>query len=1310
MIPPPLAAGSAPGQTRPRRRRWVRALGAMLVALVAVVAVVAAGGYWLSTQSALDWLLARAAARSEGRLDVEGATGSLLSTVHIARLRWRGDEVALEASGVALTWTPFDLFSRRFHAQGFAAQHLDVTLSNSNATTTLPASLALPLEVTIAQAGIGRIDWHAKDRNGTVTGLKLGYAGGATQHRISNLEVVTESGTLSGNLGIAASAPFALTGNVVFRGDGEMRDTAIEGSVTGTLELLDLDAKVAMRGARGTGTARLAPFATVPVVAAKVALAEVDLQRFVAALPATRLDVRLDAAPAPDGFAGDIDATNTQPGPIDAARVPVETLHSHFAWTSGAIDLSGLAATLGGGGSVSGSAHYDLARKGAHIDATLRAVDLRRIQSTLVSTRLDGSIAGELDGARQSLRGELAQSDLRLAFEASLANRLLEVSRLRASVGPGEVNARGRVALDAPRAYSVEGTTRRFDPHRLGDFPTGALDASFKLSGELAPWRASGEVVLAPGSELAHLALSGRAHGDIDVHQVRNAELQLKVAGGTISASGNAGHTGDKLNFSLDLPDVAALRPLATLIHGTGTGSASPLPDTLRGALKASGSASIQPEGSGFDIEAHTRNIAWGASFGVASADLRATLPAAAAGTPINARTVSLSAKASALTLPQGVFSSAGIEVSGTLAHHVVDMTLRGESLDAHVALTGGFQGATGPNLAQVPWPWSGSIGIADNRGEYPIALLAPAKLEIAQRRVHVSQARVRIAEGSADIDEFVWDDGRITSRGSFGGVPLGALARVAGHPLTVRSTLTLKGDWSVAASPRLDGTVHIARDAGDVFASSVETTDPARGLGISVFDASARFVADSVSATGTLRSTRGGTVDATLSLGTVAGTPPGRIAASAPLEATLRADLASLRPLQAWLGTLAALDGRAHVDVAARGTLAEPVLTGEASADEVRIDLAQYGVQLKEGTLRAHFAGDRIVLDDLSIHAGDGQFSAKGTIAASPKSGVAPDVTWHAERFRVVNRPDLRLVVGGDGTLRIETGKLVLAGKLRIDEGNIAYEPTTAGQLADDVVVVGAAPRPASSGAGVGDLPLKLDLEVETEFGVTFVGEGLDTRLAGSVHLITLADGRLNAKGTIRAVYGTYTALGQKLTIDRGALIFDGPVDNPALDVVALRKNLAVEAGLQITGTVRVPRVQLVSNPPVPDNEKLSWLVSGQPLDRASHADVALLASASASLLGKGKPVTQTIANSIGLDDISVHQSSVTTATGAAAGQVVSFGKRISDRLSLVYEQGLTIATNALRIEYTLTRTITLRAEAGTVASVGIYYRKTFD
>ena len=128
------------------------------------------------------------------------------------------------------------------------------------------------------------------------------------------------------------------------------------------------------------------------------------------------------------------------------------------------------------------------------------------------------------------------------------------------------------------------------------------------------------------------------------------------------------------------------------------------------------------------------------------------------------------------------------------------------------------------------------------------------------------------------------------------------------------------------------------------------------------------------------------------------------------------------------------------------------------------------------------------------------------------------------------------------------------------------------------------------------------------------------------------------SARGTIRAVNGTYFAFGQKLTIDRGRLIFDGPLDNPALDVVALRKNLAVEAGVELTGTVKVPQVRVTSNPPVPENEALAWLVTGQGLNSSSRVDYAALSAASAALLGRnGKPITAQIAQRIGLDDISL-------------------------------------------------------------------------
>jgi len=145
----------------------------------------------------------------------------------------------------------------------------------------------------------------------------------------------------------------------------------------------------------------------------------------------------------------------------------------------------------------------------------------------------------------------------------------------------------------------------------------------------------------------------------------------------------------------------------------------------------------------------------------------------------------------------------------------------------------------------------------------------------------------------------------------------------------------------------------------------------------------------------------------------------------------------------------------------------------------------------------------------------------------------------------------------------------------------------------------------------------------------------------------------------------------------------------------------------------VKVPQVRITSNPPVPENEALAWLVTGQGLSGSSRVDYAALSAASAALLGRGgKPVTARIAQQLGLDELSVKSagtSSGTTSGGGVTNQVVVFGKRISDRLSLGYEQGLSLASSALRLEYALSRQVTLRAEAGTVSGVSIVYRRSF-
>jgi len=171
--------------------------------------------------------------------------------------------------------------------------------------------------------------------------------------------------------------------------------------------------------------------------------------------------------------------------------------------------------------------------------------------------------------------------------------------------------------------------------------------------------------------------------------------------------------------------------------------------------------------------------------------------------------------------------------------------------------------------------------------------------------------------------------------------------------------------------------------------------------------------------------------------------------------------------------------------------------------------------------------------------------------------------------------------------------------------------------------------------------------------------------------------------------------------------LIFDGPIDNPALQITAWRRNQAVEAGVQLTGTVRAPRVQLVSQPPVPEAEQLSWLVLGRAPTDVTKADLGLLQAAAAALLARGDqlPLDRRLARTFGLDEVSFRGS------GEVQDRVLAVGKRLSDRLYVSYEQGLgTVASNLVKLDYSLSRRWSLRAETGTSSGWGLFYRFSWD
>ncbi len=808
-------------------------------------------------------------------------------------------------------------------------------------------------------------------------------------------------------------------------------------------------------------------------------------------------------------------------------------------------------------------------------------------------------------------------------------------------------------------------------PASYGAFPAGALDGRIVASGTLTPaWRVRADIALARGSRLAGVALAGTARGSFAPGSIREVAIDLSAGKSKLTAASEA---DERIAVALDAPNLAELAPLLP------AGFPGPLAGALRGKATFTG-ATAQ---SGVDLEASGEQLKLPGGIAFGALGVRAHV---APGTPADvrgdlaARTMRIDVTATGLVTPEATFATMRAGFTGTLAQHALTLAMKGEDLDLDASAHGGLDTTHGArDVASLSW--NGALDTLENRGPWALRLAAPATVQLARTQVRVGATKLAVADGDVRLAEFVWDDGRITTSGNFHAVPLATVARLAGAPLPFGSTVTLGGEWSLAAAPRLTGNLTVRREAGDVFFARGAAPETRIAAGITALTAVARFTDGAIDATASLRSARGDAADAKLAIGTVAGAPDGRIARDAPLEFSLTGDVPSLQVLQPWIGSAAVVSGRAHVDIAARGTVGSAALSGTLKGEGLRLDAPQYGLHFTDGRIVAHAADGRVVIDEIVLGAGAGTFRASGEIAGLARGRRATGRAACLARGKVSRiqpagpAPGRRGRGHGRGRRRQDHDFRKAARRRRHDrlsrdtrcdarrrrgrqgvvapgDGKIAGTGCSAGRRPDarsrrQAHVLGRRDRDGTGGRRAGhDRPARAPRP------------GHDPH--GARHLLR-----------VRPAASRSTAGGSSST---------GRLDNPGLDIVALRKNLAVEAGVTITGTVKVPVIQLTSNPPVPDSEKLSWLVLGQALDGSSGADLAALQAASAVLLGShGKPVSATIAQRIGLDDISLRSASATEGgarpgTPGAEGQVVAVGKRLTDRLSLVYEQGLTL------------------------------------
>ncbi|PKO71331.1 MAG: hypothetical protein CVU20_07470 [Betaproteobacteria bacterium HGW-Betaproteobacteria-14] len=757
--------------------------------------------------------------------------------------------------------------------------------------------------------------------------------------------------------------------------------------------------------------------------------------------------------------------------------------------------------------------------------------------------------------------------------------------------------------------------------------------------------------------------IHGKGSVELRGRRLAQADFTLRLADNTLQAAGRLGEPGDSLTWRLDAPRLDALGP------GFG------------GRLQASGTLTGRYDDPALAFELNGRRLAFpgGHAFGAVEASGRLKAGADDA--------LRLDARADDIASGGQKLKALRLQASGTRRRNDIDLTLDVAGSRIVAALSGSYaEGA-----------WKGRLNKLDGSGRHAFALRAPAELAVSAQRQSARGLQLDFTGGAFTLEVVEHEQGRLKSAGAAQGVPLAWLLPDA-TAQAVASTVTLGAQWSLAAGQSVDGSARLWREQGDVRV----WPEAGPALGLQQAEAQLRAADGRLSGTLVLRGSELGRLDVEAEAGLAQSQGRWGIAADAPLQMRARGampDLAWLARLAPRLGLESA--GSLELDARASGTPRRPQLSGALRGAALALRMPTEGVDLHEGVLEVQFDADRIALSRFTLKGGEGSLTAQGEMTLGEAARPA-QATLRLDRLQLVSQPERQLILSGETKLDWSEAGAVLAGKLRADRGLIVLPEAGTPVLGEDVVVAGRE-KPQEDGRPPVKAKIDLALDLGDDFRVR--GSGLDARLAGELRLRATHDTSPTAHGSIRVAAGSYSAYGQKLAIERGVLSFAGPVDNPGLDIVALRKNQTVEAGVEIRGTAQAPSVRLVSNPSVPDSDKLSWLVLGRGIDDAGQGNLGLLNAAAGALLGSSQAASlqARMAYSLGLDELSLSGEGL-------EGTVLTLGKRISSDVRLSVEQAVTGTGTLVGLHYQLGRGFSVRTRAGSETAVDLFYTWSFD
>lgn len=321
---------------------------------------------------------------------------------------------------------------------------------------------------------------------------------------------------------------------------------------------------------------------------------------------------------------------------------------------------------------------------------------------------------------------------------------------------------------------------------------------------------------------------------------------------------------------------------------------------------------------------------------------------------------------------------------------------------------------------------------------------------------------------------------------------------------------------------------------------------------------------------------------------------------------------------------TISRFEGRLSGDLDVSGTLDQPVLDGQAIFLNGTVGLAEFGVTYSDIRADLLFRQNQVQITGLNLRSGDGTVRGEGSIDLAELTLGEFDIDLRAYEFLAVDSRSYQAVVSGNMHLSGTTRQPLLEGHIDLVEAEFHLNEETTSPELEQVTLTSEDLQTIERRFGMrvteadtttfnfyNALAMDLDVTIERNTWIrSRVNPVMDIQFSGRLDLLKQHYQDIQIFGTIDVVEqrSRIVQFGKRFNITSGTLTFNGPSDDPYIDIDAqyqprtLRGTADnVTITLSIEGRMSQQLdLELGSDPTMDSANIVSYIATGRPAGSA--------------------------------------------------------------------------------------------------------------